>query len=142
MAIFPGAKYTPRTIANVPGNVYDATKPTHFYAEDLNKTNDEVVAIENTLGVNPQGAYATVRAWLDAIQAALAGGTGFIQGTEVPTGAVDDANVSFGVAHEPKYIVVNGSQYALGEGVYSGYAVGIITLSSAVGVGGFIRSYF
>lgn len=61
---------------------------------------------------------------------------------ETPTGTVDDSNVTFTVTHEPLYIVVNGAQYAVGTGTYSSYAAGTITLSSAVGTGGFIRSYY
>lgn len=61
---------------------------------------------------------------------------------ETPVGAVDDSNTTFTVTHTPLYIVVNGSQYTVGTGTFTSYAAGTITLSSAVGVGGFIRSYY
>lgn len=62
--------------------------------------------------------------------------------SETPTGTVDDSNVTFIVLHEPLYIVVNGSQYTVGTGIYVSYIAGVITLSSAVGTGGFIRSFY
>lgn len=62
--------------------------------------------------------------------------------TETPTGTVDDSNVTFTVAHEPFYISVNGAIYSVGTGLYSTYVAGTITLTSAVGTGGFITSYY
>ena len=73
MADFPGAIFTPRTTSNLPGVVYDPTKTKEVFAEDYSKPAAEVVAIETTLGVNPQGAYATVKAWLTALAGALSG---------------------------------------------------------------------
>lgn len=61
---------------------------------------------------------------------------------ETPTGTVDDSNTTFTVAHEPFYINVNGADYFVGTGSYTSYAAGTITLSSAVGLGGFIRSIY
>jgi hypothetical protein len=52
MAQYPNAIYTPRTMANRPGVVYDAAKTKVIFAEDFNKDRDEIVAIENALGVN------------------------------------------------------------------------------------------
>lgn len=67
---------------------------------------------------------------------------GFTLTAETPTGTVNDSNTSFTVSHEPLYIVVNGAQYTVGDGIYTSYAAGTITLSSAVGVGGFIKSFY
>ncbi len=61
---------------------------------------------------------------------------------ENPTGTVDDSNVTFTVTHQPLYIVVNGAQYTVGTGTYTSYLAGTITLSSPVGVGGFITSFY
>ncbi len=61
---------------------------------------------------------------------------------ETPVGLVDDSNVSFSVTHEPAYIIVNGGQYTVGNGLYSSYLAGVITLTSAVGTGGFIISAY
>ena len=52
MSDFPATIHTPRTIENRTGVVYDANNIKTLYAEDLTAVNDEVVAIENALGVN------------------------------------------------------------------------------------------
>lgn len=70
------------------------------------------------------------------------GGSGTTLTKQTVTGTVDDSNTTFTVAIEPLYIVVNGSQYAVGEGLYTSYVAGTITLSSPVGTGGFITSYY
>ena len=51
--------------------VYTPANKTVGYAEDVTFLDDEVVAIENTLGTNPEGAYATVKAWLTALTSLL-----------------------------------------------------------------------
>ncbi len=60
MADFPTGVYAPRTKANVSQVVYDPTKSTRHYAEDVVNLDEEVVAIEETLGENPQGSEDTV----------------------------------------------------------------------------------
>jgi len=72
MADFPAATFVPRTTQNLPGISYDASKKTIGFAEDYSLPAAEIVAIENTLGINPQGAYANVRAWLDYLSSAVA----------------------------------------------------------------------
>ncbi len=62
--------------------------------------------------------------------------------TETPTGTVDDSNTTFTVIKEPFYIVINGAEYFVGTGSYTSYVAGTITLSSPVGLGGFIRSVY
>ncbi len=49
MADYPSSIYSPRTKANRSGVVYDATKETVIFAEDLELLEDEVVAIETDL---------------------------------------------------------------------------------------------
>ncbi len=66
MADYPSAIFTPRVVENVPGQTFDPTKTTRIYAEDENLPNDEIVAIESTLGVNVQGDYDTLVERLDA----------------------------------------------------------------------------
>lgn len=68
MADFPGAVYTPRTKENRTGVTYDASKSKVLFAEDVTKLDDEVVAVETELGVNPRGSYADVAARLAAIE--------------------------------------------------------------------------
>lgn len=67
MADYPATIYTPRTVQNAPLVVFDASKTTIGYAEDVNLSNDEIVAIEETLGANPQGDYDTVVERLTAL---------------------------------------------------------------------------
>lgn len=78
MASYPTATYTPRTKENRTGVVYDANKTKVVYAEDITKLDDEVVAIENELGVEPKGTDADVTARLDRMQDEIdsAGGGG------------------------------------------------------------------
>lgn len=76
MADFPSSVFTPRTTANQPGITYDPTKTKIQFAEDYSLPAAEIEAIESTLGINPQGAYATVRAWLDALSAGGSVGVG------------------------------------------------------------------
>lgn len=68
------------------------------------------------------------------------GGGGGNINFETPSGTVNDSNVTFTVANEPLYLVVNGAQIFEGAG-YS-YSGGTITLDNAIGTGGFIRSAY
>lgn len=70
------------------------------------------------------------------------GGGGSTLTVEDPAGTVDDSNTTFVVMNEPLFIDVNGAIYVEGTGTYSSYIAGVITLSSPVGVGGFIRSFY
>jgi hypothetical protein len=67
MSDFPAAITSPRTIANRAGVEYDPDNTKTLYAEDIQKINAEIVAIETALGTTPKGAYATVKAWLTAL---------------------------------------------------------------------------
>lgn len=61
---------------------------------------------------------------------------------ETPTGAVNDTNTTFTVLNTPVYINVNGLIYTEGNGIYTSYAGGTITLNTPVGSGGFIISAY
>lgn len=67
MADYPDSIYSPRTKANRSGVVYDDTKQTVIFAEDIVNDDDEIVAIETELGANPRGSYASVAAYLAAL---------------------------------------------------------------------------
>lgn len=60
MSDYPGAIDEFREIENLPGLAYDAEDKRTFFAEDLNAVDSAVIAIEETLGTNPQGTYPTV----------------------------------------------------------------------------------
>lgn len=68
MADYPGSIYSPRTKANRSGVVYDATKETVIFAEDVVKDDNEIVAIETELGTLPKGSYADVKKRLEACE--------------------------------------------------------------------------
>lgn len=85
MADFPANIFTPRTTVNKNGVEYVPEDTTQVFAEDYSLPADEIVAIQETLGTNPQGAFATVKAWLIAISASLfwsavTGGIGYTAG--------------------------------------------------------------
>lgn len=61
---------------------------------------------------------------------------------ETPAGNVDNSNTVFTVANTPLYIIVNGAQYRVGNGIFTSFMAGTITLSVPVGTGGFIESAF
>ena len=67
-ASYPGSLYSPRTKANRPGAVYDATKETITYVEDVVFLDEEVVAIETELGTNPKRLSTDVAARIKGIR--------------------------------------------------------------------------
>jgi hypothetical protein len=72
MSDYPNAIFAPRTTENKSGVVYTPSKTTVGYAEDYSLPADEMVAVQTELGTNASGAYATVKAWLTALAAAIA----------------------------------------------------------------------
>lgn len=72
MASYPDALFVPRTVENRAGVAYDAAKTKVFYAEDLNDPNAEIVAIQETLGLNPEGTFTSVVDRLDDVDAQIA----------------------------------------------------------------------
>lgn len=84
MPDFPSAIYDPVVKENVPKRTYDATKVTRIFAEDFNIPNEEIIAIEETLGTNPQGAYDTVSERIAAVE----GGGGAVDSVNGQTGVV------------------------------------------------------
>lgn len=60
MADYPNNIFTGRELENLPGENYNINEKTTLFAEDINKLNDEVHAIEDILDTNPQGIYTSV----------------------------------------------------------------------------------
>lgn len=60
MSIYPGSIDNFVTKTNIQGITYDEDDTSTVYAEDTNSSNDAIVAIESTLGTNPQGAFESV----------------------------------------------------------------------------------
>jgi len=71
MSEYPSAIYSPRTKNNKDGVVYTPANDKTFYADDITKDDDEIVAIETELGTAPSGSYATVKANLVALWSAI-----------------------------------------------------------------------
>jgi hypothetical protein len=65
MADYPSSINSPRTKANRNGVVFDADKETVLFAEDIQNSDDEIVAIETELGTLPKGGYSDVKTRLD-----------------------------------------------------------------------------
>lgn len=76
MSVYPGEIDEFAVANNIPGITYDPADTTNIYAEDINNIRNAIIAIESTLGVNPQSIYDTVEAWLEELQAAVDGGGG------------------------------------------------------------------
>jgi len=53
MSSYPATIFSPRERENWPGIIYDPDKKTLGFAEDFNLSDEEIVAIETVLGVNP-----------------------------------------------------------------------------------------
>jgi hypothetical protein len=86
-AEYPDAIFAPRTIENRPGVSYDPDDTKTLYAEDLQALGNEIVAIENALGTNPEGVAANVGARIEAIEDLQAIHPLFASGQYVPTSA-------------------------------------------------------
>lgn len=71
-ASYPDNIYQPRTVENKDGVVYNANEAKRLFAEDINKANEEIVAIQNALGPNLEnvegGSQAMLAVTVTAIQ--------------------------------------------------------------------------
>lgn len=82
---YPGATDTFTTKTNTPRMLIDAA--------DINALADAILAIQNTLGINPQGGSATVDARLDALTVgALAHPYVLVASNDMPTAVKDAAD--------------------------------------------------
>lgn len=71
MANYPDSIVEFREVENLPGLVFDASDKKTLFAEDVKKLDDEVVAIEQALGVEISGTFDTLAERLDAITTAV-----------------------------------------------------------------------
>lgn len=60
MSVYPGAIDEFREVENLPGIVYNPADKKTVFAEDTINSFDAIVAIESTLGEDPQGDSETV----------------------------------------------------------------------------------
>jgi hypothetical protein len=73
MASYPDSPDVFRTRQNLPNVTYDVDKTTTLFAEDLTDIESAVLAIEETVGYNPQGLYSSVTDRLNDADQSLAG---------------------------------------------------------------------
>ena len=112
MAEFPNTIYEPRDIENKSGVVYDPTKKTTLFAEDIQKANEEIVAIETELGANPSGSHGSVAGYLDFLNSAVA--ESFEYYINILRGRTTLAYFSYTGNQRPFYIADNGDVYIAG----------------------------
>lgn len=67
MSTYPDGIFEGRDIENLPGIAYDPTKKTTVFAEDVSAINEEIRVIEQTLGVEVNGASTTLASRLTSI---------------------------------------------------------------------------
>lgn len=64
---YPSDIYQPREVENLPGITFDEDNKKTLYAEDYQSITDEIVIIEETLGLHPEGPFDTVTQRLSAL---------------------------------------------------------------------------
>lgn len=87
--MYPADIYDPRVMQNRPGVEYDETDLLRIFAEDFNNDRDNIVAIQETLGLNPQGTYTTVDDRLDGIEVDIAAAEGDISDLQADVSALE-----------------------------------------------------
>src|SRR3989337_4304559 len=106
MANFPTSIYAPRTKANRSGVVYDPTKTTRLFAEDVSKLDAEVVSLETILGLSPQWASVSIAERIKGIRSLSDANEAVI--------TIKGANVGIGTTAPLAKLQVNGASQATG----------------------------
>ena len=143
-SIYPDAIYSPRTKINKDGVNYDSAQTTKLYSPDVTKLDDEVVSIETKLGLNPQGAYATVRAWLDALASAIGGiVTTFLGLSDTPASYAGSAGKVVAVKGDAtglEFITAAGGEKCTGAEIDTGSDDAKFATSKAIRDSGLLNS--
>lgn len=71
MAKYPSSIFDPRPKENRLGVEFNPAKKTVLFAEDISSIDEEIVAIETILGLNPQGEHETVGDYLQALESVI-----------------------------------------------------------------------
>lgn len=66
MSSYPSSIFTPRERENRSGIIYDADKKSVLFVEDLDYSDDEIVAVETELGTLPKGSFSSVKTRLES----------------------------------------------------------------------------
>jgi len=132
MANFPDSIYTPREKENRSGVAYNPLKKNVLFAEDIQNDDDEIVAIETELGLNPKGAFASVAENLSELWSAIAGFvSSFLELSDTPDSYADQAG---------KVVKVNATEDGLEFGDAGGggsFSRGLATRLTSAGTGTF-----
>lgn len=95
MSSYPDSIFDPRTKENKAGVEFNPLKKNVLFAEDLSLLDSEIVAMQTILGLNPQGEYETIGAYLSALSAAIVPGiTDFLELSDTPETYTNKANFS------------------------------------------------
>lgn len=130
MTNYPGAIDEFRVAQNIPGVLYNADDTKTVFAEDTNSHSDAILAIESTLGVNPQGDFDTVASRLDA--ASGGGGAWEFVNEMVADGTVTDLDMTgLDLQGDESYLVFFSVQCNSAEVYLDWYGTSIITQSWA-----------
>lgn len=84
MSVYPADIDSFRTVENLPGVEYDPADTKTVFAQDANNHSDAIIAIEATLGENPQGSFDTLVDRLAPITTAT-----ILHGVGSPNGVVE-----------------------------------------------------
>lgn len=151
-----GVDYLVPTVEEVSQMVVQSMDPSYIFKVLFDAPDDVILAVNQAKNfqINPEQIEGLVL-FMETMEKKFAnpffvgngggngsGGAGSTLSSEIPSGSVDDSNLIFAPTKTPVYIVISGAQYAAGEGMYASFTGGNIILSSPIGTGGFIRSYF
>ena len=104
MGDYPDDFYNPRTKENKAGTEYDANKKTVVFKEDFDAIEGEFLGIEQEMGLSVKGGHASLKARLEAIEAAIGGTSeGF------PAIVISVTNRSGGTAAKGDVMIISGS---------------------------------
>lgn len=98
MAQYPSEIYTPRSMVNRPGAVYDSNLTKVIFAEDFNFDRAEIVAIQTVLGLNPSSSYDTVASVITPLVDTGVVSAGVISGFDYSDNGDGSIDVSSGVS--------------------------------------------
>lgn len=116
MTIYPGAIDEFREVENIQGVTYAPEDTKTVFAEDTNNHSDAIVAIEEAIGVEPAGAFATVADRIDDLESRFA--------------ALDDRYFPVGTIYGNGIATTNPSGL-LGFGTWEPYAAGRAVVGKA-----------
>lgn len=128
MTNYPDAIDTFREVENIRGVTYSAEDTQTLFAEDTNNHSDAIIAIETTLGENPQGDFDTVA---DRLNNSGGGGGAWEFVTEVIAGATNDKLIINGLdlAADEAYLLYTSLQNNAGVSNIEFHGSTVITMS-------------